>query len=506
MDLASNTRHLLGLIRSAKSVESTANEYHLLSWRELYDKSIITADRYSSDAARWVIQGGKQFYTVTVVSRPYYNLPQELCLSFDCFVQEVETIATGAHVKEKRLPIEQVALEFSILLSVFAREPLVLLGLRREGEQPIVDRPHKIYPPRVDRTSTPTPFGINSPEFVAVLSGLARASADLAQAIIGAAKFYHAGLSLIGFDPSVAYVSFVSAIECLSGHQYKNREFDFDTVPKFEKASSILARINELGEADTDVAELKQELIRSEHFLRQKFVLFLAEYVPNEFWDVPDELYRYSTLFPAITQDNFERCLRDIYDARSTYLHGGLPYPDYVDLGLRQRSPALLSELLKLKEKHRFIPPLAWFERLSHFTIVQYMRRSLTPDVVQTESFRLAEKDRLVKVISELPGNVQDSPKRLVNWTARFLGVAVINPHAPNREWADSSETVAILMGTGVIAGEGNGLEGSSWLKDREIGEIAGEFVFGVAKNPFRGNELLLPKTWEQLQKQKPNL
>lgn len=504
MDLSSNTRHLLGLIQPAESIKSIPIEYHLLSWRELYDKSIITTDRYSSHAAQWVIQGEKQFYRVTVVSRPYYTLPQELCLSFDCFMQEIEATGPGGHVREEWLPYEQVALEFSILLSVFAREPVVLLGLRREGDRPIVDKPHKIYPLKVDRASTPTPFGINSSEFVAVITGLAQASTDLAQAIIGAAKFYHAGLSLIGFDPSVVYMSFVSAIECLSGYQYKKREFDFDTVPKFERATTILARINELAGTDTAVAELKQELIRSEHFLRQKFVLFLAEYVPNDFWDVPDELHRHGNVFPPITRDNFERCLREIYDARSTYLHGGLPYPEYVDFGLRQKSPVLLSQLMELKGKLKFIPPLAWFERLTHLTIVEYMRRSLAPDIVQTESFRIARKDRLLEVLSELPANVQDSLRRLVHWTARFLGFAMINPHAPNSEWADTQETVAALKEIGVVEGDGDGLEGSSWLKNRDIGEIAGEFVFGVAKNPFRGNELLLPNNWEKLQEQKP--
>lgn len=86
-----------------------------------------------------------------------------------------------------------------------------------------------------------------------------------------------------------------------------------------------------------------------------------------------------------------------------------------------------------------------------------------------------------------------------MHWTTQFLGAAAINPHAPNSGWADSSETVAILRQKGVIGGEGDGLQGSSWLKDREVGEIAGEFVYGAAKNPFRGKELLLPKNWEQL-------
>jgi len=48
MALASNTRRLLEQEKVLDSGESTHIEYHLLSWRELYDKSIITADRYSS--------------------------------------------------------------------------------------------------------------------------------------------------------------------------------------------------------------------------------------------------------------------------------------------------------------------------------------------------------------------------------------------------------------------------------------------------------------------------
>jgi hypothetical protein len=43
------------------------------------------------------------------------------------------------------------------------------------------------------------------------------------------------------------------------------------------------------------------------------------------------------------------------------------------------------------------------------------------------------------------------------------------------------------------------GLEGSSWLLNRDVGEIAGEFAFGAKDNPFLGNEVLLPKEWERL-------
>jgi hypothetical protein len=255
--------------------------------------------------------------------------------------------------------------------------------------------------------------------------------------------------------------------------------------------------MSDLEEARDDIAELKEELIRSEQFLRQKFALFLEDHVTAEFWEVPDELYEHGTVFPPITPDNFKTCLLEAYDARSAYLHGGSPLPDYVDFGLRRYSPAgVFAQLLELKGRQKFIPQLSWFERLCHVALLQFMRRSLAPNPAHADSVRLAEKGQLLKVMANLPGNVQDSLRKLVYWTARFLPFAVMNPYAPNSEWADCPETIAILKKAQIVAGEGDGLYGSSWLRDREIGEIAGEFVFGAAKNPFRGNELLLPKDW----------
>ena len=332
-----------------------------------------------------------------------------------------------------------------------------------------------------------------------MLSGLALASEDLAAAVVGAAKFYHAGLSLIAFDPSVAYISFVSAIECLAGFHYKSRNFDFDTVTKFDKIKPILNRMEKAEDTQADVAHLKQELIASEYFLRQKFVLFLEEHVTKEFWEIPDELYKYAANFPDITRQTFEKCLKRIYDTRSSFLHGGSPFPEYVEIGLRQRVPSeMLVRFLDLKKNKKFIPPLAWFERLCHIAIIQFLRRFLAPEMERAAQLRLVETERFLKAISELPSNVRESLRKLVNWTLPFLRAAVINPHAPNREWADSEATIAILRDMGLVGGEGDGLAGYSWLRDREIGEIVGEFMFGFAENPFRENELLLPKDWGQ--------
>jgi hypothetical protein len=500
MSLAWNTRRLLSPTTGGEAPERTAVEYHLRSWRELYDKSILSADRYSSSAGQWVIRGDGHFYTVTVISRPVYAVPQELCVAFDCCTRVEEGMTPVGAFHSEGQPIEEVALDFLALLSVWAREPLMPLGRRRVANQPITDRPQYAAPPRVSRGADPPAGGINGPEFALVLKGMAVAPDETVAAAIGASKFYHAALSQVGFDPSGAYVALVSAIECLAGHNYNRKSFEFKLVEKFRVVEKLLAELSTSQHAEELCTKVREELLRNEPFVWQKFFSFITEHIPSEFWETPDELYPHSSVFPRIGRDQFKSCLRKVYGARSEYVHGGKQFPSYIDFGARQRcSYGAVLELQKLIGQERYLPPFSWFERLTHLVIVDFMLRAFAPDVAQTRGNDLAEKELLLVLMAQLPPNVQTSLRSLTHWTARFLGYSVVNPCAPNREWADTVETIMALVDAGLIKSEGTGLEGSSCLRNREIGEAVGEFVFGVSANPFRGNELLLPKAYESL-------
>jgi hypothetical protein len=74
MNLAWNTKRLLAAPAAQKV------EYHLLSARRLRDGAIISPDPDHSSAGEWVVCDG--MYTVSVLTRPTYALPQQLCLSF----------------------------------------------------------------------------------------------------------------------------------------------------------------------------------------------------------------------------------------------------------------------------------------------------------------------------------------------------------------------------------------------------------------------------------------
>jgi hypothetical protein len=397
--------------------------------------------------------------------------------------------------------IEECSVEFMVLLTLFAREPLMPVGLRRQGGRPVVEGPYYAPVSREDRSVSMPARGIDSPEFVKLLGGLSGAEEQTAKAILAAAKFYHAGLSLVGFDPSTAYVCLVSAIECLAGHHYKGLVFEFEAVEKFDGVRKILDDMTTLPEGSTWSATIRDELMRGEHFLRNKFVRFIEEHLRSDFWETPDDSYPwYGSVFANVTRENLPACLRKIYDGRSRYVHGGWPFPEYVEFGLRARHPVTVGLApLEIRGKERYLPPIAWFERVAHLVIVEYMRRTCAPELVRFTEERAAERARVVEVARSLSPSARESLDRLVRWTARFVGFAMINPHAPNLEWADSLETIRELREAGLIGTDGDGMDGRSWLRDRDIGDAVGEVVFGAAANPFRDGELLLPKDWERL-------
>ena len=205
-----------------------------------------------------VLRGDHDFYSVTVVSRPFYSLPQELCLSFNCFSKTTER----GRITPSGPPIDEVVFDFTALLSLLAREPIALLGLRRIDNKPMTSRYFYTSPPREIRRSAPPPCPIDGAELRTILKGLGQCDDQRTiDAALAATKLYYGGLSGPRFDPAGAYVSLVSAIECLAGHHYKGQKFAFDDVPKFKNLNQTLADLAALPEGQPLVSKLKEELI-----------------------------------------------------------------------------------------------------------------------------------------------------------------------------------------------------------------------------------------------------
>jgi hypothetical protein len=486
---------------SADRRAGQAVEYHLQSGRALYDAAIVGPDPLGSGAAEWILPGNQDFYSVSVVSRPFYALPQELCVSFPCFARQTE----GKVASSFGPPIDDVAFEFAAILSLLAREPIALLGLRRLGNRPLTNQYHYIPPPQdVARLPLP-PAPIHSPELLAILEGIGRSTDnETIDAAVAATKLYYAGLSLARFDPSGAYVSLVSAIECLAGHHYKKQVFAFDQTRKFESLQRTLHQLSTLPGARDLVEQCKDKVMKTEHSITQKFRLLISEFLPEDFLVVADEMYQMPAVGAPRDEAALTKSLGYAYEARSKYVHAGKRFPSYIEFGLHQNVPVEVGvatlERLFGTTGGKVIPAFIWFERVAHLVIRKYLLCSFAPEIVKEREASAEEKAHIQDVIRDLTENVRECLGKLVTATSRFLGKAIINPSIPNAEWADEAATVILLRDADLIGGTADPtIEGSSWLKNRVVGEAGGEFFSGSASNPFRGNTLLLPKGWENV-------
>jgi hypothetical protein len=141
------------------------------------------------------IAGRFVFCTVKVITRPYYALPQHLCLSFDCFTETVtKKSSEGSSFTTIGPPIDDVASEFVTFLSLFTREPLIPIGARRIGDRPVANRPYYSPP-----TSAQEP--VRTMVQLALLTGLRMgeilaldwASVDLTTGTIRITRAYYRG-------------------------------------------------------------------------------------------------------------------------------------------------------------------------------------------------------------------------------------------------------------------------------------------------------------------------
>jgi hypothetical protein len=319
---------------------------------------------------------------------------------------------------------------------------------------------------------------------------------------LSAAERYHAALSISAFDLSTAYLLLVSAVETLAGHHYKTKKFDFGEVEKFKGVHRLLQGLKVPDGDDNIIEMIQKEMLKQEHFVKQKFTQFVKDFLPSRFW-FKDGFHPDGYGLPPIPREKLKQFIGKAYDARSNLAHAGIPFPSYVALGARDRIPvrATMDAMNMIGTSKRFVPPFAWFERLTHYVIEEFLVRIVAPEVGKARLARQEAFEGMLKKIAMLPANAQKSLETLTKWTAGFLGAALIGPMAPNRKWALDLDSIATLESNGFIRCESCTWEGSSCLKDRLIGEAVGAFFWNAADNPFRGNDILEPPEMDEHQR-----
>jgi len=480
--LAWNTQKLLEKENNETFEEGQPVEYHFLSNRTLYDCSIE-----GQDVGKWVVFGNRSWYTVETINWPHETLPQELCLSFDCF-RRAEEIGVGTTVGPE---IDEIAIELGALLSLLSREPIIPLGIRRIDDTPVrMDASQSYYLQR-EQNSIHTCCGINSKDLRDILEGIANGQDDNTSAIISATKLYHSAILLSNYDTSTAYLSLVSAIECLAGHYLRDYSPAFHEIEKFRHSNNIIEEISSQINDATLIDKLKRELRKNEHFSRYKFRSFIENFLPSEFWE-PDDLYPEGCSgMPAIAEPDLKRFLMKIYDARSKFAHEGQPFPAYVSRrAIDKVTPKQLLQSVSLDNEKPFVPVFPWFERLTNFALREYLIRVIAPSLNDKRQKRYQYKEKIMVDVQHLPKSAQDSLRRLLEWYEKLLFHRVVGPRARNADWAVDEHSIGILKSKGLIVGNGETMDGDAIIMNREIAEAAGEFFYGPAKNPFKGNTL----------------
>ncbi len=487
MSLAWNTKRLMEASAGQKV------EYHLLSGRRLRDGAIVSVDPDHSSAGEWVVRDGS--YAVSVLTRPTYTLPQQLCLSFTCHTRKVEVSGFSSYGPS----VDEVAFDFAVLLSLFARHPVALLGVRRLDDRPVIFNYYYDLPRPPPPMQRPPDCAIKTEEMNAIIDGIGRSEDDKRiDAAFAAMRLYYSAISSAHFDPSGAYAALVAALETLAAHHYSGRSFSFPELTKFDFIRPILGKLRSLPNASALVDELEQKLAENEPSVARKLRMFVPEFLPDEFWTSTDELRQGVSPLEQIRKGELNKRLNAVYRARSGRSHAGLSFPAHLEFGTSDRVPLRVVAALLDKDADRTVPSFGWFERMTQMVITEHLRRSFAPSVVAQRSGRSEEKARLLGVIGALDPAAKESLQRLAGWTARLLNFTLINPMAPNCEWADGPASVQSLKDLGIIGTSGNATSGTSWLKNRDVGEAVGDFFYGAMTNPFRDNEILLPVGFDE--------
>jgi hypothetical protein len=350
MGLIYNTKeyfaHKDDVVKSDLDKRFESIEYHLICFGELAAPYLGGGPEHNIEA-RWIFRERPyRLFSVTDLGR----IPQELCLMFDCYVEE-KKVGSGRSIGP---PIEEVTKEFSALLSLVARRRVSLLAIRRRENYPVNEVPYTFTAHyRADDLPVNRSFAyglsgvqplyhynphreISEKEFKDCLDKLLELDARIAEGFVLSLGLYHAALENMHQNTDVAYLLLVSAIEALASIEFRS-----------------------LGN-------------------RERFTKFASHYLPDSFWETKDDFYLMSENWNKYTKEDIEECLNRIYSTRNKALHQGVPFPAHIDLGLRDKvkADAALSLSDRGTKPTSVLPSITWFERVVNSCLLTFLVRT----------------------------------------------------------------------------------------------------------------------------------
>jgi hypothetical protein len=373
--------YLLKFLREAQDRPTGVEvEYRLACSGEFYNRKVETFDWRKSDVTRILLD---QPFLIFVTSQPFDSYPQELCVRMTLNSVTEEGGAPNGRGIRMFLPDEDVIEDLCAVLSLLSRRLVSTVtktiekhnpestprGLPSEVPIPILDhmkvvawrrRPISVitgWTSQEFKSNDPPPVGVDPHalrKFLTELPGRPEA-----QDIVHAARIYKSALELIEDRPDTAYLALVSVVESLASVALK--DYQPEDTERIKLQGSVEKRAREFGLCETQAKTLALEASKGYGWRKRKFIKFCVDYCGEAELETPDPVFLViDRLNPP--KGEFEKALGRIYDARSSNLHAGSPFPPGIDIGM---SPLIKVRDLPVDLLGRpEIPPAPWFERI----------------------------------------------------------------------------------------------------------------------------------------------
>jgi len=261
--------------------------------------------------------------------------------------------------------------EIVILMTLFSRSHFVLSRMLKLGNILLMNKyADEEDVAKGDMDGKVLALGDFKPYFD-MLEGLRKTEEDKSlrrlEPFMLAARFYHLGFSLIGKDETLAYISFVSAVESLL-HDYNINSITL------EDWNEQAARLIKESTPDDKYQEIQKVILANLPRIKQRFIACIKEHLTERFWSDPTRPKGNSNRFNDVSE--IEKYLGRIYDARSGTLHAGKPFPPSVE-NLNIERPMGTGIIIgnKVWEEKELIPPVRAFERIVHHVLLEYLKR-----------------------------------------------------------------------------------------------------------------------------------
>jgi hypothetical protein len=371
-------------------------EYRLLCSGELYNGNVMTTDWRKSDTTRFLLRTPFKLF---VCSHPFDEYPQELSLTFRT---GLVTEQRGRTSFASYFDLE-IAQDLAALLSLFCRRLITVAAKVREihpryhesQADPFLDWPIGLvsslrvlsweHHPAVvvyGRRGIEGIIDYNPPPLAVLPDDLQNLFATLpelpeAESFVFSARLYALALEHIRDNVDIAYQLLISSIEAMATDAL--RSFTPTESEMVETKKSVAKLATEFGLPEGEARQLAIEASKGITWSCRKFTKFICDHTDDTLWTEDDLFTVPSDFLPK--EEKFKSALSEIYSMRGKATHRGHSYPAIARVGTGPTIPSEamldIGGMLKSDGPQSVFPPIAWFERVTNYSLCGFLRESM---------------------------------------------------------------------------------------------------------------------------------